>query len=248
MAGIMISWQTELTRCLLQKNLAKGLAIAIALSFLAVWLWHFEFINSDMMNMFEARRVVPVELKPYAEIIRLETGGGQGGGEGGGSLTAPIPPVIPARPIPVPDAVAPTDTLAVTPTVSPAIDSTNAGGTGLPGSSWGSGGTGWGTGSGSGVGLSRAVVTMPRPLVISIPEYPHSARKAKVEGMVELNIKIDETGKVVNAIVLRNTTRDEACAQSAIAAALRCRYQPAHTAAGPDTIWVIRQFQFSLHN
>jgi TonB family protein len=244
----MTEWPTVLTLRFLQKNAAKGLTIAITLHLLALLILHFSFIKADGVFSFESHRSIPVQLQPYAEIIRLETGGGQGGGEGGGSLTAPIPPVIPARPIPVPDAVAPTDTLAVTPTVSPAIDSTNAGGTGLPGSSWGSGGTGWGTGSGSGVGLSRAVVTMPRPLVISIPEYPHSARKAKVEGMVELNIKIDETGKVVNAIVLRNTTRDEACAQSAIAAALRCRYQPAHTAAGPDTIWVIRQFQFSLHN
>ncbi len=242
----MIVWSTDLTRRLLQKNLAKGLAISIALSFLAVWLWRLEFINSDVMNMFEARRVVPVELKPYAEIIRLETGGGQGGGEGGGSLTAPIPKVIPANPVPVPDAVAQTDTLPVTPSVSPAIDSSNAGGTGLPGSSWGSGGTGWGTGSGSGVGLSREIIKMPRPLVLSIPEYPQSARKAKAEGMVELNVKIDEAGKVVNAIVFRNTTNNEACAKAAIAAALQCRYQPAQTAAGPDTVWVIRQFQFSL--
>jgi TonB family protein len=84
--------------------------------------------------------------------------------------------------------------------------------------------------------------------MISIPEYPQAARKAKIEGLVELNIKIDETGKVVNAIVMRNTTQNEACAQSAIAAALRSRYQPAQTTAGPDTIWVLRQFQFSLNN
>jgi TonB family protein len=244
----MIEWQTELTRRLLQKNLAKGLAISIALFFLAVFLWHRDFISSDMMNLIESRRSVPVELKPYAEIIRLETGGGQGGGEGGGSLTAPIPQAIPARPVPVPDAVAQTDTLAVTPTVSPAIDSANAGGTGLSGSSWGSGGTGWGTGSGSGVGLSREIIKMPRPLVLSIPEYPQSARKAKIEGLVELNVKIDEGGRVVKAIVLRNTTNNEACEKSAIAAALQCRYQPAQTAAGPDTVWVIRQFQFSLSN
>jgi TonB family protein len=243
----MIAWQTELTRRFLQKNLARGLAISLALHFLALILYHLDLVNPDAMLLSDTRRVM-VELKPYAEIIRLETGGGQGGGEGGGSLTAPIPKTIPAMPIPVPDALAPTDTIAMTPEVSPAIDSSNAGGTGLPGSSWGSGGTGWGTGSGTGVGLSRQIIAMPRPLVLSIPEYPQAARKAKVEGTVELNIKIDESGKVVNALIVRNTTNNDACAKSAIAAALQCRYQPARTAAGPDTVWVLRQFQFSLNN
>jgi len=243
----MIEWQTELTRRFLQKNLVRGLAIALALHFLAVILYHLDFINPNVISFSDTRRAM-IELKPYAELIRLETGGGQGGGEGGGSLTAPIPKTIPAMPIPVPDALAQTDTLAVTPEVSPAIDSSNAGGTGLQGSSWGSGGTGWGTGSGTGVGLSRQIIAMPRPLVLSIPEYPQAARKAKVEGTVELNIKIDESGKVVNALVVRNTTNNDACAKSAIAAALQCRYQPARTAAGPDTVWVLRQFQFSLNN
>jgi len=243
----MIEWQTELTRRFLQKTLAQGFVISLVLHFLMIIIYNLDFIHPSAMSLSDSRRAM-VELKPYAEIIRLETGGGQGGGEGGGSLTAPMLKTIPAVPIPVPDAVAQTDTIAVTPEVSPAIDSSNAGGTGLQGSSWGSGGTGWGTGSGTGVGLSRQIISMPRPLVLSIPEYPQAARKAKVEGTVELNIKIDESGKVVNALVVRNTTNNDACAKSAIAAALQCRYQPARTAAGPDTVWVIRQFQFSLNN
>jgi len=244
----MISWQTELSRHLLQKNAARGLACAIGLHVLAILLYHLDFINPEALQLSASHRAIPIELKPYAEIIRLETGGGQGGGEGGGSLTAPIPKTTPARPIPVPDAVAPIDTMAMTPEISPAIDSSNAGGTGLQGSSWGSGGTGWGTGSGTGVGLSRQIIALPRPLVLSIPEYPPAARKAKIEGVVELNIKIDESGKVVNALIVRNTTNNDACAKSAIAAALQCRYQPARTAAGPDTVWVLRQFEFSLNN
>jgi len=242
----MIYWQTELSLNVLKRNAARGLTIAISLHALAVLFYHLDFFNSDLLRLSASPRAIPIELKPYAEIIRLETGGGQGGGEGGGSLTAPIPKTIPAMPIPVPDALAQTDTLAMTPEVSPAIDSSNAGETGLSGSSWGSGGTGWGTGSGTGVGLSREIIKLPRPLVLSIPEYPPAARKAKIEGLVELNIKIDETGKVVNAIILRNTTKNEACAQAALAAAYNCRYQPAQTAAGPDTVWVARQFQFSL--
>ncbi|MDZ7290938.1 MAG: TonB family protein [candidate division KSB1 bacterium] len=247
----MIEWQATLPRRLLQKNLAISLMIAIALHLLVVWIFHLDVVNPEKMNFIESRRLVQVQLQPYAEIIRLDDsgGGGQGGGEGGGSLTSPLPKEIPGTPVPVPDAVAHTDTLAITPAVSPALDSANAGGTGLPGSSWGSGGTGWGIGRGSGVGLSRTtIIAMPRPILISIPEYPQSARKAEAEGFVELKIKIDETGKVVHAIVLRNTTNNDACAQSAIAAALRSRYYPAQTAVGPDTIWVVRQFQFSLHN
>jgi len=241
----MLYWQTELTRRFLQKNLVKGLAISVTLHFLALLIWHLVFIRLNTDNLFDSRRAVPIELKPYAEIIRLEDGGGQGGGEGGGSLDAPLPD-IPAVPVPVPDAVAPTDTLAVTPPVSPAIDSADANGTGQRGSSWGTGGTGWGTGNGDGVGLRQIV--QPRPIAISVPEYPPAARKAKIQGQIELNVKVDETGKVARVIVLSNTTRNEACAQAAIAAAYRCRYHPAQTSAGPDTAWVIRQYRFSLDN
>jgi len=246
--AIVNEWQTTLSRRLLQKNAALGLAISIALHMLVLSIFHIEFVKPRARRFHETQRSVLMQLQPYAEIIRLETGGGQGGGKNGGSLTAPLPQEIPATPVPVAAAVAHSDTLPITPPVSPALDSTNTEGTGLPGSSWGSGGTGWGTGSGSGVGLSRAITTMPRPIALSIPEYPKSARKAKAEGIVELNIKIDETGKVVDAIVLRNTTNDEACAQSAIAAALRCRYLPAQSSAGPDTVWMICHFQFFLHN
>jgi hypothetical protein len=210
MNALMNGWQTELTRRFLQMNVARSLALAIALHFLAVLIWRFSLTEPDAMPIFATTRSVPVQLQPYAEILRLEPGGGQGGGEGGGSLNAPLPKEIPGTSVPVPDAIAQTDTFPVTPAISPAIDSSNAGGTGLPGSSWGSGGTGWGTGSGDGVGLSK-IIAMPRPLMISIPEYPQAARKAKIEGLVELNIKIDETGKVVNAIVMRNTTQNEDC-------------------------------------
>lgn len=240
----MIYWQTELSRNVLQKNAARGFAFAIGLHVLAVLLYHLDFINPDMLRLSEPRRTIPIELKPYAEIIRLETGGGQGGGEGGGSLTAPIPKVIPAMPISVPDAVAQTDTLAATPTVSPALDSSTAGGTGLSGSSWGSGGTGWGTGPGTGVGLSRQIIKMPKAIMLSYPAYPPAARKARISGIVEVNIKIDETGKVVNALMVRNTTRDEACLKEAVAAAYRYLFQPAQTAAGPDTAWMIISFSF----
>jgi TonB family protein len=88
---------------------------------------------------------------------------------------------------------------------------------------------------------------MPRPILETIPEYPSEARKTNVQGTVELNVKIDENGKVVNVKVLRNTTESNACAQSAIAAAFRSRYQPAQTPAGPDTAWVVRQYRFSLN-
>lgn len=240
----MIYWQTELSRQVLQKNAARGLALAIGLHVLAVSLYHLNIFHPEMLSWSEPSRTLPIELKPYAEILRLETGGGQGGGEGGGSPTAPLPKNIPAIPIPVPDAVAPTDTLATTPEVSPAIDSSNAEGTGLPGSSWGSGGTGWGTGSGSGVGLSRQIIKMPKAIMLSYPAYPPSARKAKITGIVEVNVKIDETGKVVRALLVRNTTNDAACLQEAIAAAQRYLFQPAQTAAGPDTAWMTISFSF----
>ncbi len=246
---MMLHWQTELSSEVLQKNILRGLALAIALHVLALLMLRLDSVQTDdaSIDLIVSRRVTPVQLQPYAEIIPLQTGGGQGGGEGGGSRSAPIPTEIPGTPVPVPDALAQVESLAVIPAVSPKLDSTGGEGTGLPGSSWGSGGTGWGTGPGSGVGLSRMVLSPPRPIVESFPEYPQSARKAKAQGVVELRVKVDETGKVVQVIVLNNATQNEACAQAAINAAFRSRYRPAQTAAGPDTAWIVRPYRFSLN-
>ncbi len=239
-------WQSDIASPIIQKNTIKGLAIAIALSFCSLLLSNrtSSWLQSGSLKILpESGQTVRLRILPYEET---DAGGGQGGGEGGGSLSAPLPKQIPARPVPVPDALAPADTFAVTPPVSPAIDSSNAGGTGLPGSSWGSGGTGWGTGKGEGVGLGRIIVAQPRPVLEAIPEYPQAARKAKIQGLIELSVKVDETGKVEKVIVLRNTTQNDACAQAAIEAAYRTRYRPAQTAAGPDTAWVVRQYSFAL--
>lgn len=238
-------WQSEGRLNSFQMNIIKGLAASVALH-LSVLLAGLQLnswiLEGSLKSLPESGRVVRMQILPYTDI-----GGGQGGGEGGGQLSAPLPAYVPGQPVPVPDALAAVETLAVTPAVSPAMDSAHAGGTGLPGSSWGSGGTGWGTGRGSGVGLGQVIVSLPRPILETIPEYPPTARKANIQGLIELQVKIDETGRVVKVIVLRNTTHDEACAQSAIAAAFRSRYQPAQTFAGPDTAWVIRQYRFSLN-
>ncbi len=241
----MPAWQSDIAPPVVQRNMVKGFVLATAL--------HLAILFALKLD----RTWVPqATLRPLQEsknpfrlhaVSFLETGGGQGGGEGGGSLSAPLPSQAPAIPIPVPDAIAPAETLAMTPNASPVLDSTNAGGTGLPGSSWGTGGSGWGVGQGSGVGLVPVVVVQPRPLFETWPEYPSSARKAKIQGEIELNVKVDETGKVVRVVLLQNSTRDESCAQAAIAAAYRTRYRPAQTHAGSDTAWVVRRYSFSLN-
>ncbi len=241
-----MSWKSDIAPQVIQKNLAKGLALATLLHLLILLLLRVDkawLPQTNLKTLPETTSQFNVRLMTLPD----ETGGGQGGGEGGGSLTAPIPEKIPARPIPVPDEIAPQETLAVTPQVSPALDSANADGTGLPGSSWGTGGTGWGIGKGDGVGLAPVVVVQPRPLFETVPEYPQSARKKEIQGTIELNVKVDETGKVVKVLVLENTTKDEACAQSAIAAAFRTRFRPAQTQVGPDTAWVLRRYRFALN-
>lgn len=238
-------WQSLGGENFFRRNLICGLICSVSLHLAVLvggmqvnsWLIEGRFRTPD-----DSVHIVRMQILPYMDV-----GGGQGGGEGGGALDAPLPKEISGEPIPIPEALAVAETLQTTPQVSPAIDSANAGGAGLPGSSWGSGGTGWGTGRGSGVGLGRVFVSLPRPLLETIPEYPVEARKAKAQGIVELNVKIDATGKVVNVMVLRNTTENVSCAQSAIAAAYRSRYQPALTSAGPDTAWVVRQYRFSLN-
>ncbi len=241
----MPSWQSDIAPPVMQKNMLKGMVLAAVL--------HLAILFALKL---EKNWMPQTSLKPLSEIKNpfrlqavtfLQSGGGQGGGEGRGSLSAPVPNQVPSNPIPVPDAIAPTETLAVTPNVSSALDSANAGGAGLKGSSWGTGGTGWGVGQGSGVGLAPVVIVQPRPLFETLPEYPSSARKAEVQGEIQLQVKVDEIGKVVNVRVMQNTTRDESCAQAAITAAYRTRFRPAQTQAGPDTAWVIRRYIFSLN-
>ncbi len=107
------------------------------------------------------------------------------------------------------------------------------------------------TGADGGGGLSDAgigapTIIPPRPIAWVIPEYPEEDRKKGVKGEVKLSIQIDSTGKVIEAIVIENTTGSERCAQAARRAALASRFIPARKGGKAINYWLIQPYRFDL--
>lgn len=95
-------------------------------------------------------------------------------------------------------------------------------------------------------GIGAPTIIPPRPIAWVIPEYPEEDRKRGVRGEVKLSIQIDSTGKVIEAIVIENTTGSERCAQAAIRAALASRFLPARKGGKPTSYWLIQPYRFDL--
>ena len=95
-----------------------------------------------------------------------------------------------------------------------------------------------------GFGVSSYVP--PRPITEVIPEYPKEDYKKDVTGVVKLHININSQGKVIEIIVLENTTNSERCAESAKKAAFQCLYIPARRANKSVSCWTTRLITFSI--
>ncbi|MFQ5864858.1 MAG: TonB family protein [bacterium] len=89
-------------------------------------------------------------------------------------------------------------------------------------------------------------VTPPRPLAWVFPEYPEDEKKKGIKGVVKLSINIDEKGRVVEVIVLKNSTGSEKCAQAAIEAAYGSRFLPAREGNKPVSYWITQPYRFDL--
>lgn len=95
-------------------------------------------------------------------------------------------------------------------------------------------------------GIGAPTIIPPRPIAWVIPEYPEEDRKHGVRGEVKLSIHIDEKGRVVEAIVIENTTGSPRCAQAAVRAALASRFIPAMKGNEPTSYWLIQPYRFDL--
>ena len=95
-------------------------------------------------------------------------------------------------------------------------------------------------------GVGAPTRVPPRPIAWVIPEYPEREKKKGVKGEVKVSIQIDVTGKVIDAVVVENTTGSDLCAQSAIRAALASRFIPAKINGKPEEDWLIMPYRFDL--
>ena len=100
-------------------------------------------------------------------------------------------------------------------------------------------------GSGRGT-LEQFNIFQPRPIFEVIPEYSEELQKKGIEGAVKLHLHIDKTGRVINVIVLENTTRSKVCAKAARDAAIKGRYIPAKKDGQPTDLWISRTYTFRL--
>ena len=77
-------------------------------------------------------------------------------------------------------------------------------------------------------------------------EYPELARQAEAEGVVNLLVTIDESGRVIAAKV-QTSDAIESLEKAAIAAAMKWLFKPAKQRDKPVKVRIIIPFRFSLN-
>jgi len=86
--------------------------------------------------------------------------------------------------------------------------------------------------------------TRPVALYVEVPAYPDLARRADLEGLVIVRVKIDERGRVVRARVVESTA--DVFEPAALEAAFKCRFKPARQRDIPVPCSIVIPFRFTL--
>jgi TonB family protein len=81
----------------------------------------------------------------------------------------------------------------------------------------------------------------------AIPQYPPAARKSGVTGHVELRARIDDTGRVVEAKVVKSSP-PRVFDAAALDAIRRWRFVPARLKGKPVGVWIRQTIRFSLEH
>ena len=87
--------------------------------------------------------------------------------------------------------------------------------------------------------------TAPVPVHTVQPQYPELARQAQAAGTVKVLVTIDETGRVVDAVVQASNTIP-ALDAAAVAAAKQWLFKPAKQREKPVKVRIIIPFNFKL--
>ena len=240
-----------------------GRAFSTSLAF------HIAFLVAIAFAFRAATKVVehtdPLEFKVAAFVPE------EGRGGGGGGSPAPAPPKaieIPkhqapaAVPIPVPtpavdpppSLVAPIETNSVALLQAPGTSSVSL-------ASFGGGGAGGGLGAGKGNGVGEGTgggfgggayapgngVTWPRDTHQEKPKYTPDGMRAKIQGIVDLEIVVLENGKVGEVRVIKSLDRASGLDDAAVAAAKLWTFIPGMKDGKPVPTRVTMQLEFRLH-
>ncbi len=93
-------------------------------------------------------------------------------------------------------------------------------------------------------GMPSQTIVPPRPIAWVFPEYPEEEKKKGVRGVVKISLHIDEHGKVIEAVVLENTTGSQKCEKAALEAAYGSRFYPAREGNKPVSYWLTQPYRF----
>jgi len=212
-----------------------------------------------------AEHTEPMEFK-LAAFVPEE---GRGGGGGGSPAPAPAKPIeVPkhqapaAVPIPVPtpaidpppSLVAPIETNSVALLQAPGTSAVSLASFGGGGSGGGLGaGKGNGVGEGTGGGFGGGAYapgnggSWPKDTHQEKPSYTPDGMRAKIQGMVELEIVVLETGKVGEVRVIKSLDRASGLDDAAVAAAKKWTFIPGMKDGKPVATRVTMQLEFRLH-
>lgn len=87
--------------------------------------------------------------------------------------------------------------------------------------------------------------TPPQRIEVAEPDYPEIARDLHAQGTVLVQVTVDETGKVIEAVVVESTTI-EALEQAALKAARASLFKPAKQRDVPVKARIVIPFRFVL--
>jgi protein TonB len=225
-----------------------------------------------LVGLVVAFTVVPAQVLTQQEpviynVVYLKD---PGPGGGGGGSPAPAPPrkvEIPKHKAPTPVPVAIPKPAEPLPTLVASIETTNAALLQASGTSSislvpvGGGGRGGGVGSGQGNGIGEGTgggfgggayapgngVTWPEVLIEVKPKYTPDAMRAKLMGAVELEIIVNEDGKVSNVRVTKSLDRPSGLDDAAMEAARKWVFKPGKKDGKPVPTRVGLVLEFRLH-
>jgi len=90
----------------------------------------------------------------------------------------------------------------------------------------------------SGIGL---ISMMPRQVLEVLPEK----RPGELEGKINLYLKIDESGKVVEHKILLNSLKCDDCLKKILSAAYQSRWEPAIRNGRQIIYWIEKTYSFN---
>ncbi|HEU5460559.1 MAG TPA: energy transducer TonB [Pyrinomonadaceae bacterium] len=89
----------------------------------------------------------------------------------------------------------------------------------------------------SGGVLNGTAINLPQPI------YPDQAKRMRTQGMVTVEVVLDESGKVVSAVA---TSGPAILREAAVQAALKARFSPTKLSGQPVKVSGVINYKFSL--